>query len=74
MMMPNATAGTISMQLRLDRPEPLHRHRVRGRRATPSARACASIRDGSADVVVAGGTEASDHAAHDLRVRPHGAR
>ena len=32
MMMPNATAGMISMQLRLDRPRALHLHRVRGRR------------------------------------------
>ena len=33
MMMTNATAGTVAMQLGWTGPEPLHLHRVRGQRA-----------------------------------------
>ena len=44
-------------QLRFDRPRPVHRHGVRGRRQRDRRRR-ALIRDGSADVVVAGGAEA----------------
>ena len=56
--MANATAGMIAMQLRLDRA----RTSASPPRAPPSANAigeaAALIRDGSADVVMAGGTEA----------------
>ena len=63
MMMTNATAGTVAMQFGWTGPEPVHRDRVRGRARTRSARRARLIRDGSADVVMAGGTEACHDAA-----------
>ena len=73
MMMPNATAGMISINFGWTGPEPVHRHRVRGGQPTPSARACASCAT-AAPTSSSPAAPRPGHAAHHLRVRPHGLR
>ena len=72
MMMPNATAGVISMQLRLDRPD-FCISTACAAGANAIGEGARLIRDGTADVVIAGGTEAV-HPGHRRRVRRAWAR
>ncbi len=61
MLMPNAPAGNVSLQLGARAVRP-HRRRRRARPSTESiVNAYEHVRSGRADVVIAGGTEAAIH-------------